>query len=151
MHSPKWSDDNELMGDLCAALRPAPVEQRVIDAATAAFAWRTFDAEVELAELLYDSYVGAGALVRGPSSSAPRFLVFGRGQLRVEIELDDDGIEGQFVPPEPGVIRLLTISGCVAETTADRIGCFRFPTRRGPVRLTCALAGSRFATGWINA
>jgi hypothetical protein len=153
MPSRNWNDDDALMGDLREALRPAPVDQQVIDAAWAAFAWGKHDPDLELAELLYDSFRDEDALVRGPLSSSPRTLVFGRGPLRVEIELSESGIEGQLVPPEPGgSVRLLTIAGTATETTADEVGCFAFAARReGPIRLVCALAGGRFATEWITA
>jgi hypothetical protein len=150
MPSRNWSDDDELMQDLAAALRPTPVEPRMIDAARAAFAWRTVDADLELATLLYDSHLDGSAAVRGPAPGAPRALVFRSGRLGVEIELSDAGIEGQLIPPEPGVVRLLTVAGAQAETTADEVGCFTFAhRRRGPIRIEGVLATGTFATQWI--
>jgi hypothetical protein len=152
MSSRNWSDDDELMRDLADALRPAPVEQRLIDAARAAFAWRTVDTDLELATLLYDSCLETSAAVRGPASGAPRTLVFRGGRLGVEIELSDAGIEGQLIPPEPGVVRLLTVAGLDAQTTADEVGCFSFTHRhRGPIRIEGTLAAGTFATQWITA
>lgn len=152
MPSRNWNDDDELIRDLGEALRQGPAEQQVIEAARAAFAWRAADADLELAALLYDSRLDQTALVRGPHSGAPRNLVFGLGQLRIELELSDTGIEGQLVPPEPGVVRLLTATGPAVETTADELGCFSFPARRrGQIRIEYSLAGGQFATGWINA
>src|SRR5919202_7145194 len=52
MPSRNCSDDNELLRDLTEALRPNQVDQQVINAARAAFAWRTIDPEREMAELL---------------------------------------------------------------------------------------------------
>ncbi|GAA4710809.1 hypothetical protein [Phytohabitans rumicis] len=150
MPSRNWNDDDELMRDLREALWPDPTEQQVIDSATAAYRWGTADADVELAALLYDSDLDQSALVRGPLTGVPRTLVFGRGPLNVEIELSETGIEGQLVPPEPGVVRLVSIAGAEAETIADEVGCFSFPAgRRGPIRLECTLQGGRFATAWI--
>jgi hypothetical protein len=78
--------------------------------------------------------------------------VFALGDLRVEIEMSDTGIEGQLIPPGAGTVRLLGASGPVAETTADEVGCFSFPAgRRGPVRIECVVAGRRLATEWISA
>jgi hypothetical protein len=44
---PGWTDD-ELLGELRAALREAPADENVIQAAQAAFTWRTVDTELEL-------------------------------------------------------------------------------------------------------
>jgi hypothetical protein len=151
MPSRNWSDDAELIGDLREALRPTPVEQKVIDAAWAAFAWGRADPDIELAELLYDSFLDEAAPVRGPLASAPRALVFGRGPLRVELELSEGGIEGQLVPPEPGTVRLVTLAGAAAETAADAVGCFSFHTQaRKPFRLSCTSAAGHLDTEWIT-
>ncbi len=150
--SRNWNDDDELILDVADALRPNPTEQRVLAAARAAYRWRASDPDAELAALLYDSHLDTTALVRAPAGAAPRNLVFGRGDLRVEIELSDTGIEGQLVPPAAGVVRLLTVDGTAAETRADEVGCFAFPAaNRGPIRIECAVPGGRFATEWINA
>lgn len=153
-----WSDDDELLLDIGDAFRPEPDEQVVLHAAHAVRGWRSADADRALAALLYDSCLDGTAAVRGPSSRAPRNLVFALEQLRVEIEVSDAGIEGQLIPPESGTVRLLDAGGAIAETTADEVGCFSFPAgssaragRWGPVRIECAVAGRRLATEWITA
>jgi hypothetical protein len=147
-----WSDDNELIRDLREAMRPSTAEQQIIDAARAAYAWRTVEADLEIAALLYDSDLDRTALVRGALSASPRTLVFGRGSLRVEIEVSETSIEGQLVPPEGGVVRLVTVTGASAEATTDEVGCFAFSAQgRFPIRFECSLAGGRFATEWIMA
>jgi hypothetical protein len=146
-----WSDDDELLRDIGDAVRPGAHEQQVLDAGRAVFAVHSTDLDKALAALLYDSHVDGLVAVRGPVSGAPRNLVFALGELRVEIELSDAGIEGQLIPPEPGTVRLLDAAGTVAETTSDEVGCFAFPARRhGPIRIECAVAGRRLATEWIN-
>jgi hypothetical protein len=147
-----WSDDHELMLDVGDALRVDPREQQIMDAARAIFGWHTADADRALAALLYDSYLDGAGAVRGPSSGAPRSLVFALGDVRVEIELSDAGIEGQLVPPEPGQVRLLDAGGPVADAVADEVGCFTFPgaTRHGPIRIECTVSGRRVATEWIT-
>ena len=146
-----WNDDDELMLDVGDALRTDPREPIVIEGGRTIGAWQAADADAALASLLYDSYVDGLAAVRGPASGAPRNLVFALGELRVEIELSDAGIEGQLIPPEPGQVRLLDATGPVAETTADEVGCFTFPPgRHGPIRIECAVAGRRIATEWIT-
>lgn len=147
-----WSDDDELLRDIADAVRPEPLEHQVLSAGRLVFAYHVTDLDKSLAALLYDSHVDGLAAVRGPLSGAPRNLVFALGELRVEIEVSDAGIEGQLIPPEPGKVRLLDATGPVAETTADEVGCFSFPaSRSGPVRIECHVAGRRLATEWISA
>ena len=150
MSSRNWSDDHELMRDLGEALTSIPAEQQVVDAARTAYGWRSLSADLELAALLYDSDLDQTTLVRGPVPGSPRALVFGRGSRRVEIELSETGIEGQLVPPEPGVVRLLTAAGSAAETTAviitnqrasrptgSNAGSGRQPTISRRIAVTC--------------
>jgi hypothetical protein len=147
-----WTDDDELMLDIADVLRSDPMEQRIVEAGRAIGAWYIADADRALAALLYDSYLDGVPAVRGPASGSPRNLVFALGELRVEVELSDTGIEGQLVPPEPGQVWLLDATGPIAETTADEVGCFRFPAgRRGPFRIECSIGGGRrLATEWIT-
>ncbi|HEU4347944.1 MAG TPA: hypothetical protein VFR35_09155 [Actinoplanes sp.] len=146
-----WSDDDELLRDIGDAVRPGPHEQQVMDAGRTVFAFHVTDLDRALAALLYDSHMDGLAAVRGPMSGAPRNLVFALGELRVEIELSDAGIEGQLIPPEPGTVRLLDATGPIAETTADEVGCFAFPAcRHGPIRIECSVADRRLATEWIS-
>lgn len=152
MPSPNWSDDNELMADLTEALRSAALEQQVIDAARAAYDGQVPGDGWELTRLLEDSELDPAVLVRSSGTGNPRMLVFGNDQIRVELELSDDGIEGQLIPPAPSLVRLLTEAGCTAETRADDLGCFRFPDRcREPVKLACVVGGREYTTGWISA
>jgi hypothetical protein len=146
-----WNDDDELLLDIGEALRPEPIEAEVLAAAARVRAWRTAEVDRALAALLYDSELDRTAAVRGPISGAPRNLVFALGELRVEIELSDAGIEGQLIPPEPGQVRLFNEAGLVAEATADEVGCFTFPASRpGPIRIECQVAGRPVATEWIT-
>jgi hypothetical protein len=147
-----WNDEEDLLLDIGDALRTDPREQQILEAARAIQAWRSVDFDRALAALLFDSHLDSRAAVRGPLSGAPRNLVFALGELRVEIELSDAGIEGQLIPPEPGQVWLLDSTGPVAETVADEVGCFSFPASpRGPIRIECAVAGRRLATEWISA
>src|SRR4051794_11661644 len=147
-----WSDDDELMRLIAEALRTDPGEQRIIEAGRSIGAWHRSDADRMLAELLYDSSLDGMAAVRGPGPGAPRTLVFALGEVRIEMEVSDAGIEGQLIPPEPGHVWLLDVSGPVAEAKADEVGCFTFPAgRHGPIRLECAVDGRRLATEWITA
>jgi len=146
-----WNDDDELLLDIGEALRPEPLEIEVLAAAQQVQAWRTVDVDRALAALLYDSELDRTVAVRGPLSGGPRNLVFALGELRVEIELSDAGIEGQLIPPEPGQVRLFNEAGLVAEALADEVGCFTFQGgRSGPIRIECQVAGRQVATEWIS-
>ena len=146
-----WNNDDDLLLDLGDVLRSDRCEEKLLETARQIHAWRTADLDRALAALLYDSSVDDLAAVRGPVAGAPRSLVFALGELRVEIELSENGIEGQLIPPEPGRVRLLDPAGPVAETDADEVGCFTFPPGpRGPMRIECAVAGRRLATEWIT-
>jgi hypothetical protein len=146
-----WGNDEELLADIADAVRPEPLEHHVVAAGRTVHAWHSGDLDKALAALLYDSHLDGAGAVRGPAPSAPRSLVFALGELRVEIEVSDAGIEGQLIPPEPGRVALLDASGPVAETVADDVGCFSFPaSRHGPIRIECMVAGRRIATEWIS-
>jgi hypothetical protein len=153
--SPKWSDD-ELLEELRAALQEEPVDDGVIRAAQAAFSWRTIDEDLELLGLDTEAALAAGAPVRGGSPDGPRTLVFNGDRhgerLRVEVEIDEAGIFGQLIPPQPGQVTLVTAAGPQATTQADEVGCFAFPAgTSGPLRLECTLDADRFVTEWVTA
>jgi hypothetical protein len=151
MPSPNWNDDDELMLDLRAALRAPAVDEQVLAAARAAFAWRTVDADLELIGLLYDSHLEDGSLVRESPTESPRTLAFHGDNLGVEIELNDGGIEGQLIPAQPGMVTLVTADGPYAAAAADPVGCFSFPPPpSGPIRLECSTEAGRFVTVWIT-
>jgi hypothetical protein len=150
MPSPNWSDDDELLLDLRRALADAPEDDLVVEAARAAFAWRTVDADLELAQLVHDSYVDDVGRTRGPEQDRPRTLSFQGTAQGVDIELGDSMIDGQLVPPRVAEVTLMTVDGAFATTTTDEVGCFVLPRPpRGPVRLECSADGSRMATQWV--
>ncbi|GIF00733.1 hypothetical protein [Paractinoplanes rishiriensis] len=150
MLSRDWNNDDAFMDDLSESLRPSPVEQRVIDAASGLLAWR-LRADDDLAALLYDSYLDESASIRAGTHGEPQTLVFGHGPVQIEIEVSDGGIEGQLIPPRPGVVRLCTIAGTRTETIVDEVGCFSFPpVHQGPIRLECVISGGNYLTEWIS-
>lgn len=146
-----WGDDDELLADIADAVRPEPLEPHVVAAGRRVHAWHSGDVDKALAALLYDSHLDAVGGLRGPASSAPRSLVFALGDLRVEIEVSEAGIEGQLIPPGPGRVWLLDAAGPVTDTVADEVGCFSFPApRHGPIRIECLVSDRRIATEWIS-
>jgi hypothetical protein len=164
---PEWTDD-ELLGELRAALRESPVDENVLQAAQAAFTWRTVDTELELLsqdtvsqdapgdpafreDMFCQDMLPEAVLVRGRGPDAPRTLVFHGDRLSVEIEIDEGGIVGQLMPPRPGVVTLVTAAGPQATTQADEVGCFTFPPlAAGPLRLDCRLGADHFITDWVT-
>jgi hypothetical protein len=157
--SPKWNDDDdELLAELRVALQEEPVDENVIQAAQAAFTWRLADAEIELLTLVADYSGGRGGggglapmRVRDGGPGGPQRLVFHGERIRVEMEIDEAGIVGQLIPPQPAEITLVTTAGPQATTEADEVGCFSLPRPgAGPIRLECQLADCRFVTEWAT-
>jgi hypothetical protein len=150
MSSPRWTDD-ELLRELRDALAEPPADENVIRAAQAAYAWRTVDADLELLSLEAGLELTAGALVRDGGPGDARTLVFRGGRLSVEIEIDEAGIVGQLIPPQPGQLTLVTADGPQATAQADEVGCFALPLPGpGPLRLDCRLGADHFVTEWVT-
>lgn len=150
-----WNDDDDLMLDIRTALRPPELESEVVAAAKAAFTWRTVDdelaVEMELAQLFYDSYLDEATLVRSAVPDGARTLTFQGEQLGVEVELSGSGIQGQLLPPNPGLVTIRTATGRYAAATADEVGCFALPAPpRGPIRLECVTDTGRMTTDWVT-
>jgi hypothetical protein len=88
MTSPRWDEsDDTLLRELSQAVRnPEPAPPRMLQAAKAAFSWRSVDDELELMTLVCDSTTHDGALLRSPLTTTPRTLVFDTDTLSLEIE-----------------------------------------------------------------
>lgn len=149
-----WEDDDQLLAALGEALRPehdVPAEFTAM--AKAAFAWRDIDAE--LATLTYDSvFEGAEAALAGSRSESAslRSLTFAAGELTLEIEVTEDALFGQLVPPGPGQAEARTPDGGVVTAVIDQVGGFTIrPVPRGPFRLYChATNGANVLTKWLT-
>jgi hypothetical protein len=151
MSSPNWHNDDELLLDLRRALARPPIDERVVEAARLAFAWRSVDADLELAQLVYDSYVDENHNVRSVARPAQRALSFQGECHGVEVELSDTGIDGQLTPPLGAEVTLMTARGIFATATTDPIGCFTMPPApSGPIRFECSTAGRRMITEWVT-
>jgi hypothetical protein len=131
--------------------RADPVPPSVVEAARAAYTWRTIDAE--LAELTADSALESAGI---RSSSAPRLLTFEGAGIEVEIEVAQTGstrhLSGQLVPAGPAQVSVRW-SGGTQETTADDLG--RFAVERvpaGSVSLAIVRAGAQrpIVTSWMS-
>jgi len=157
MTSSRWPEEERLLAELGDAVRHAgPVPASVREAARAAFARRAADLGRVLALLTYDSLLDDALQLRAERHAVPRILVFQADDLSVEIELADEEIVGQLVPPTTGQVAVATFDAVAVETTvgeatADANGCFVLPRpRRGPVRLRCHTAASTMVTEWVS-
>ena len=125
-----------------------PVPESALEAAKAAFTWRTIDAE--LAELVFDSAESGLVGVRG---EAARQVTFRAPGVEIEVMVVDDDarrIVGQLVPPQQATVELHA-HGKVREQGTDSLGRFTFEgIIPGPVKLTVQTAdGGTVATEWL--
>jgi hypothetical protein len=143
-------------GSLLAALRTAiearsAVPAAFVEAGRNAYAWHNIDAE--LASLSYDSLWDAGraAAMRSEDASI-RALTFQSARFSIEVEVTQDGLYGQLIPPQPGTAMLQTRSGQSVTAPIDDVGCFTFgPKPDGPFRLRCQTgAPADVRTGWVD-
>jgi hypothetical protein len=149
-------DDEQLIAELGAAVaEESAVSDRRRAAARAAFTWRSVD--TELAELLHDSALDAGAAVRssGSASGAPRTLTFARGAVTLEIEVDGDTLLGEVLDEDPGSgpasVTLQRPDADDRSTEADASGFFRFDdVGPGPVRFVLSRGGWSITTPWAT-
>jgi hypothetical protein len=144
------SDDDQLLAALRAALRARQaVPDAFVEAGKGAYAWRQID--VELAQLTYDSRTDLTAAVRSETASV-RGLGFTSPHLSMELEVNEDCLFGQVMPPRAGTLEVQTSTGTSTETTVDEIGCFAVePIPASPFRLRFrAVDGTDVLTGWVT-
>lgn len=144
-----WTDDDALAELLRSALEPVP--ESFVIAGKAAFAWRNVDAE--LAALTYDSaqdaFAGAGTRAQ---PAALRSLTFEARSLTIELEIIDDVLHGQLVPPAAGAVEVLHPDGRAQSVEINELGYFTVsPVPSGRFRLHCRPAdGDPVLTDWIT-
>ncbi|TNM38592.1 hypothetical protein FHP29_15280 [Nocardioides albidus] len=151
-------NDDELMALLGEAVADeTAVSERRRTAARAAFTWRSVDAE--LAELLHDSALEAGAAVRsGPGGAEPRTLSFGHSGLTLEIEVDGEVLLGQVIgtgeaasASEPASVLLERPDADAQSAETDAGGFFRLEgVRSGTVRFVVEQGGWSLTTPWVT-
>lgn len=154
-----WDEltDDELMAALAeAVIEPDPATpDRRRAAAQAAFTWRTVDAE--LAELLHDSALEAGAAVRS-GADGPRSISFGRSGLTLEIEIDGDQVLGEVIgegaAAEGSAAATIVLRRPDADDVtveADAAGFFRFSgVGPGSVRFEVTRGEWSLTTPWVT-
>jgi hypothetical protein len=154
MTEPNDLNDDELMAELGAAVAEEDVvSERRRTAARTAFTWRTVD--VELAELLHDSALDAGAAFRS-GSDGPRTLSFRRAAVTLEVEVDGETVLGEVVDESegdeaPATVTLQRPDADDRSVEADASGFFRFDgVEPGSVRFVVTRAGWSLTTPWAT-
>ena len=145
-------DDDQLLAALGEAIRAREaVPAWFVEMGKNAFAWHNIDAE--LAQLTYDSNVDQreAAVTRSETASI-RALTFTSEHLTLELEVTEDSLLGQLLPPRPGELEIHTRAGDISTTEVDEIGCFSVdPIPDSPFRLRCRTAdGTDVLTGWVT-
>jgi hypothetical protein len=153
MTLPHCDSDDGVLAELRAALAEAgQVPREFVTAALGAFAWRTVDAELVLAELVFDSSADAELALRTRSRASVRTLTFQGNGVHVDVELADGGIAGQVVPVTGGEVAAETAAGVFDRAEVDGTGCFLLGAPPpGPVRLRLRTGRYRLVTGWVCA
>jgi hypothetical protein len=147
-------DDEQLLADLRESMRARQaMPETFVDMGKSAYAWHNIDAE--LAQLTYDSSRERDrdqlAGVRSETASI-RALTFTSGHLSLELEVTENSLVGQVIPPRTGTLETQTGAGAITSTPIDEIGCFAIePIPASPFRLRCRTAdGADVLTGWIT-
>jgi hypothetical protein len=160
----RWSDE-EILAELAEALQAQrEVPGELIEAGRALFTMRSLDAELaelQRAELTYDSFVDDAALqgsdqgllvVTRSETAALRSLTYAASELSIELEVTADGVLGQVVPPQLATVMLFTPDQGRREVPCDDVGWFTIrPVPRIRFRIGCSTkdAGS-IVTEWIT-
>jgi hypothetical protein len=144
---PPRDDDEQLLAELHAALQARrEVPDDLVQAGKSLFDWRHVDAE--LAELTYDSALGATAVAR--AADPPRAMSLRGLQLSIELELAADALRGQVFPGAGATVETEDHSGDWASVRCDAQGWFVIaPPPVGAFRLTVRAGGAVVRTGWM--
>jgi len=149
---PEVWDDEELLAALGEALAERQaVPPEFVQAAKNAFAWHNIDAE--LAQLTYDSSRDADLEPSTRAETASiRALTFTSAHVTIELEVTQDSLLGQIVPPQPATITVQPREATETTVSADEIGRFSIrPIPAGQFRLHCRTAINADAlTGWFT-
>ncbi len=146
-----WDDEQLLtaLGESLKARQAVPTW--FVRTAEDAYAWHNIDAE--LAQLTYDSTRAQDQVQSLRSEDALiRALTFTSARLTIEIEVNEDSLLGQIIPPREGTIEAQTRSGQTTAAPVDEIGCFSIDLiPASPFRLHCHTNdGTDVLTRWIT-
>lgn len=149
--SAPFGDDDTLMDALREAIRAREaVPTWFVETGKSAYAWHNIDAE--LAQLTYDSERDQRMVTTTRSETASiRALTFTSARLSIELEVSEDSLLGQILPPQAGTLEIHTTTG-IDNTTVDEIGIFAVePIPNGSFRLRYRTPnGVDVMTGWIT-
>ncbi|WP_133917604.1 hypothetical protein [Streptomyces sp. NBC_00582] len=146
-------DDEFDLASLEEELRQAaaildPVPPDLCRIAVEAYALHDLDARI--AELTFDSLTDA-IPVRG-AEDVPRMLTFHSGDLTVDVEVSEEGLLGQLMPPQSASVEVLHGPRAGAALTADALGRFSCATPpTGPFALRLRTGGEVVVTEWMRA
>ncbi|MGW7255323.1 hypothetical protein [Streptomyces sp. NPDC054834] len=136
----------EELRQAAAILDPVPAELRQL----AVDAYALHDLEARVAELTFDSLVDA-LPVRG-APDPPRMLTFRAGGLTVDVEVGEDGLMGQVLPPQSARVEVLGGPQTAVPVAADALGRFTSAALpRGPFALRLRTGGDVIVTEWLRA
>jgi hypothetical protein len=77
-------------------------------------------------------------------------MTFEANSLSVEVELAEDKIVGQLVPPASGTVTVMTLDGVAGQAQTDTVGRFVLPRPSPrPVRFCCQ-AQVNLITDWVR-
>ena len=146
-----WDDDQLLaaLGEAMRARQAVPAE--FIEVGKNAYAWHNIDAE--LAQLSYDSSRDESwsAAVRSETASV-RALTFTSAHFSMELDVAEDSLLGQIMPPRGGMIETRTGDDETTAIPVNQLGRFSIePIPASPFRLHYRAAeGTDVVTGWIT-
>jgi hypothetical protein len=144
------TNDEQLLAELRDALRTAEqVPTGFVSAGTAAWAWRTVDAE--LAALADESTADEALAGTRAEHAAVRALSFLASDISIELEATSDALVGQLVPPRPGQIEVQSQDGTRHTATVDETGWFTIrPLPSTMFRLHLRTATDNVITEWVT-
>jgi hypothetical protein len=137
------------LGEALAAREAVPAW--FVEAGKSAYAWHNIDAE--LAQLTFDSLRDAEVTASTRSESASiRALTFQSARFTIEVEITDDTLLGQLIPPQGGTAEMQTQAGHIGTTSIDDAGCFVIePKPDSPFRLRVRTEDQAdVVTGWLT-
>ncbi|TCC34728.1 hypothetical protein [Kribbella sindirgiensis] len=147
----RWDDDDRLFEDLAEAVRATrPLAEAIAAQAEGVLSWRTIDEDLLQASLTFDSSLDALAGTRAEPGQT-RLLVFTSTPLSMELEVNQDEVVGQILPPGPGEIHVENPDGTEYTVSADESGFFQLPLLPADaVRLRCDTPTGRVVTDWVR-
>ncbi|MFD7704456.1 hypothetical protein [Streptomyces caelestis] len=136
----------EELRQAAAVLDPLP--PALLQIAVDAYALHDLDARV--AELTFDSLVDA-IPVRG-ATDVPRMLTFTAGEVTLDVEVTEEGLMGQVLPPRPARIEVLGGPQTTVPLIADDLGRFTAAAPpSGPFALRLRTDDDVVVTEWLRA